>query len=262
VANNLALPTAVENGDSVVWRAEIALAAGLLAAWLEVVSQSASGCGRPRSPRATLRVLRGIYRFRCDLASCPSLLGLARRPYVKPIPGKEQSFGSHLAWSWGGRYGSVHGKLEKEVFVKSAIEFVDTYVLAAVLLVAAGIGGSLLASTEDDCPCEWMGTWTGSGWASITCAGVCAEGCYTWQSPASGNWHCFCDEGPIVNLCNCYGVRSKPANGVEIVICVQADACSLSQPSSPKKCITPDESKGWNGNVGSAYILCACQTPK
>lgn len=146
--------------------------------------------------------------------------------------------------------------------MRSAIVFFDTYVLALVLFVAASVGGSLLGSQEDSCPCEWMGSWTGSGWANITCAGVCAEGCYTWQGPASGNWHCFCDSDPNINLCNCFGVRSKPSNGVEVVICKQGLDCSLDKPSSPQKCISPDESKGWNGSVGTTYFLCACQTPK
>jgi hypothetical protein len=69
---------------------------------LEVVSQSASGCGRPKSPRAASRVLRGISRFRYDLAPCPrpSLLGLARRPFGEPLLGRRGAGQQGRGWRW------------------------------------------------------------------------------------------------------------------------------------------------------------------
>jgi hypothetical protein len=90
---------------------------------VEVVSQHPGRCGRPQSPMAASRVLRGISRFRCELAPCPrpSWLSLASRLVVKPLLGGACIIeeGESLLDDWQVRGVAAHST---EVLAASALQ--------------------------------------------------------------------------------------------------------------------------------------------
>ncbi|MBX3463989.1 MAG: hypothetical protein KF830_12525 [Planctomycetes bacterium] len=129
--------------------------------------------------------------------------------------------------------------------------------LAIFFLLATAIGAVLLPYDEDASPCEWFGIWNGVGFEDLKCQGSCPSVCTIEPSQVVENtFWCWCRDGG--NVVNCYG-GAQQGGGVLIgVTCYESPSgCS----STGHRCIRPDHSQGWNGQVGLGYRMCQCLQP-
>jgi len=126
--------------------------------------------------------------------------------------------------------------------------FVSSSLLAVIFTVATFAGAFAPQYPDDECSCEWKGTWNGAGFGGYTCSGVCTAGCSVWNSVVvPGSMHCWCTGG--TNKCNCYGLAVVGGSGDAPVI-TGVDCYSNTCNNANEDCISPDQSTGWNGQVG------------
>jgi hypothetical protein len=129
-----------------------------------------------------------------------------------------------------------------------------------VFFVLATILGFAMVPADDICKCNWKGTWNGSGFTNFVCTGTCSGGSC---APAAAGWPdtFICGCSATRQDCACFGLAQalagEPGAWFAVTCNEVLPGCSLND----AKCIAPDQSMGWNGQIGTQYVLCQCLKP-
>lgn len=135
--------------------------------------------------------------------------------------------------------------------------FTTPAIVALAFSLATALGAVFLPYDEDASPCEWFGTWNGAGFGGYQCAGHCTADCKVELSQVVENtFWCWCPDGG--NLVNCFGGAQTPGGVVSGVTSYESPSgCN----TSGHRCIPPNHSQGWNGQIGLGYRMCQCLQP-
>jgi len=126
------------------------------------------------------------------------------------------------------------------------------------VLALTTVLGVVLIPTPDQCACEWKAFWTGVFWTNFDCAGNCASGCEPWLGPASGAWHCVCDDGG--NICVCYGVGISQGAEPPVIVGINCHQMVGESCSNELQCLPVYRSSTFTG-VPGIYTACQCMQP-